>query len=587
MADLKKPIVGQRLASFPGNTFAKLVDGEFRDRQRGELPGPPPAPDAARSPALVRLSWPGTMDPLPPGRLVGLGDPLLQSDDIDEAPWRGVGFVAGVPGIDRVPLTAITLGPLAPNGIGWGYVPGAVWAKVDVPDDLLAKDVGAQGYAAHDLEVAGSLFAWKEFGGHHILWKDPGAGERWAIIDVATSYTWLVIQVRKDGGVSTADIDVPFNAFIVFKGDHDYAMADTVFGGLVATPDENYKSLNLMLAAFDDLALVIAVADEFGQIFALQPLAAEGEGEFPGWPGPTPGTGTTTMMLLYASVNDATDVAASDGTFAFDGATVAGGLGPASGAPSSGTCSNCGHAFTNDEKILVAGDGTTWQAFKLTTNWLKAKVNVSGGVAAGTGSFTFDNITALVGTATAVGSPVAINAPGVEWNDNEDFTAYQRADGDWQPIKGNWNYFIRVRGQAVGAMTAANTTWTIDNVELLQGDMPKLSSGALGFTNIAMIPAANNAVIELRWNQNNARWETEPIACHMILGEATGDGATTVDHVELICGSDPRTDPSSTSETVTFVDPWDLTIEDNMKLILTKKANGDWMLMGAPCPTGA
>jgi hypothetical protein len=310
-------------------------------------------------------------------------------------------------------------------------------------------------------------------------------------------------------------------------------------------------------------------------------------GGFPGWPGPDPGAGTTTLILLKALVNEATDVASSDTSFAFDGATVAGGLGPTSGAPTSGTCNNCGHAFTNNEVILVAGDGTTWQAIKLATNWLKAKVNVSGGVTAATGSFTFDNITALVGTATALASPVAINAPGVDWNDNEDFTAYQRADGDWQPIKGNWNYYVRVRGQAVGAMTANDATWTIDNVELLQGDMPLLSSGVLGFTNIAKIPAANNAVIELRWNQDDARWETEPLVTHMVLGKATAavsGGSFSIDNIELVSGSDPRSSPSSTSETLSVTNPFGWNIDDNGDVLAVKKADGTWIATQADCP---
>jgi hypothetical protein len=293
------------------------------------------------------------------------------------------------------------------------------------------------------------------------------------------------------------------------------------------------------------------------------------------------------VTILLAQVDEAADVASSDGTFAFDGAAVFGSVGTAPGG-SAGTCSNPGHAFTNNEKILVVGDGTTWGAIKLTTNWIKAKVNVSGGVTAATGSFTFDNISALVGTPTAVASPLAINVPGVDWADNEDFIAFQRSDGDWHPIKGNWNYYIRVRGQLVGALTAATTTHTIDNVELLQGDMPPLTAGALTFTNAAKIPGANNQVVELRWSQDDLRWETEPLACHRILGQATANGATTVDNIELICGSDPRSNPANASETVSFVQPtgWSLTIENDMWLPLTKKANGDWLLDGAPCPAG-
>jgi hypothetical protein len=250
-------------------------------------------------------------------------------------------------------------------------------------------------------------------------------------------------------------------------------------------------------------------------------VGASAEGDFPGWPGPDPGTGTESVTILKAIVNEALDVGSADATFAFDGATVYGSVGTAPGG-GTGTCTNCGQAFTNNETLLVVGDGTTWGAVKLTTNWIKAKVNVSGGVGAGTSPFTFDTITALVGTATAIASPSAINLPGVEWLDDEDLILYQRDDGDWQPLKGNFNYFIRVQGDATAAVAATDATFTIDNVSVIEGDLPKLTSSTLTIQNVGKVSLANNQVVEVRWNDNTDAWETEVPRYHVIKGTSPG-----------------------------------------------------------------
>jgi hypothetical protein len=244
-----------------------------------------------------------------------------------------------------------------------------------------------------------------------------------------------------------------------------------------------------------------------------------------------------------------------------------------------GTCQNCGHAFVDNEDILVVGDGESWQAIKLATNWIKA--NVVGVVPYTQGTFTFAFHSALVGTATAVAVPVAHNVPGVDWVDGEAFIAYQRNNGNWQPIKGNWNYYIKVKGEAVGTITAADTTFEIDNVTVLQGDGPVLNAGKLVVENVAKIKLANDQVVEVRYNGALAQWETEPIVSHCVIGKAITTYNRTptinIDNIELVCGSDPRVDPNDNTELLGLKNTFGLSVRVNGWVLAEKKANGDWI----------
>lgn len=148
-------------------------------------------------------------------------------------------------------------------------------------------------------------------------------------------------------------------------------------------------------------------------------------------------------------------------------------------------------------------------------------------------------------------------------------------------------YYIRVKG-VVGSTVSANTaSFSAGTIEVIEGDMPALSGGNLTIYNAAKIPLANSSTAEFRWNEDTGHWETEPLVCHMVLGKATAavsGSSFSIDNIELICGSDPRSDPSSSSETLSLENPFGWNIDDNGDVQAVKKANGTWIATQADCP---
>lgn len=153
--------------------------------------------------------------------------------------------------------------------------------------------------------------------------------------------------------------------------------------------------------------------------------------------------------------------------------------------------------------------------------------------------------------------------------------------------RGTKKYYIRVRGTATSTVSANTASFDVNTVELLEGAMPVLTGGELTIQNAAKIPIANGAAAEFRWNEDDQQWETEPLACHQVLGKATAavSGSTfSIDNIELVCGSDPRTDPSSASETLSVANPFAWNIDDNGDVLAVKKADGTWIAVQADCP---
>lgn len=150
-----------------------------------------------------------------------------------------------------------------------------------------------------------------------------------------------------------------------------------------------------------------------------------------------------------------------------------------------------------------------------------------------------------------------------------------------------FEYFIRVFGTTTDPVTAATSPFNVDAVEVIQGDMPELVADELEIVNVAKIPISDETEAEFRWNQRDERWETEPLKSHMVLGLATAGvsgGTFTIDNIELVCGSDPRTDPTDAAETLSVTNPFAWDIDDNGQVLATKKANGVWIAIQAACP---
>lgn len=150
-----------------------------------------------------------------------------------------------------------------------------------------------------------------------------------------------------------------------------------------------------------------------------------------------------------------------------------------------------------------------------------------------------------------------------------------------------FEYYIRVYGTTTTAVTAATPAFDVDGVSVIQGDMPELTAGELEITNSAKIPIDDETEAEFRWNQDAGAWQTEPLKSHMVMGLATAavtGAAFSIDNIELVCGSDPRTEPSDAAETLSVENPFAWDIDDNGTVLAAKKANGDWIAIQAKCP---
>jgi hypothetical protein len=147
--------------------------------------------------------------------------------------------------------------------------------------------------------------------------------------------------------------------------------------------------------------------------------------------------------------------------------------------------------------------------------------------------------------------------------------------------------FIRVKGTVGSTVSASTTSFSAGSIEVIQGDMPELSSGNITVYNVAKVALPNTTVAEFRWNREEQQWETEPLVCHEVLGLATAavtGGTFSIDNIELVCGSDPRSDPTSSSETLSVANPFAWDIDDNGQVLAVKKASGTWIAVQAACP---
>lgn len=165
----------------------------------------------------------------------------------------------------------------------------------------------------------------------------------------------------------------------------------------------------------------------------------------------------------------------------------------------------------------------------------------------------------------------------VTWDEtNEEYIFFQR-----------FKRFIRVQGVVGSTVSTSTASFSAGTIKVIQGDMPDLSSGNITVYNVAKIELANSAVAEFRWNNETQHWETEPLVCHQVLGLATAavtGGTFSIDNIELVCGSDPRSNPASSAETLSVANPFGWNIDNNGQVKAVKKADGTWIADQAECP---
>lgn len=173
MSEMKSIRFGDRLPAFPAKTFNALIAGE--EARRNSLANDDdPRRAKSKSTVIVQLVWAGA-GLLPPGNVVKLGEVVHDPTADASAPFSGLKFHCDTfeaeDGSDKF---AITLGPIkgGGTGVGYGVMPNAWWAKVDI-NDLAHTTCGPPDTGTLLESGRGSI---------QIVWKQAGTGEKWAVV---------------------------------------------------------------------------------------------------------------------------------------------------------------------------------------------------------------------------------------------------------------------------------------------------------------------------------------------------------------------------------------------------------------------
>jgi hypothetical protein len=208
MANPKKIPIGSRVSRFPAGTFNALVEGELRNRQPGHGGNPPIANGFAKSTVIVRLVWDGE-GTLPPGSVVKLGEVIKNPTSRPEVVREGLQFRCGEP-TPTDEHVAITMEPMRAGQVGYGHIPQASWALVNVTN------------AGHDFAKvdSGTELESDAATGFPIIWKESGTGSgKWAVIKLsAPGDTGNVIYAQAVGAVTSGDPTFTFDNAIAIVG---------------------------------------------------------------------------------------------------------------------------------------------------------------------------------------------------------------------------------------------------------------------------------------------------------------------------------------------------------------------------------
>jgi len=173
MANPRKIQPGARIKRFPAGTFNALVDGELRDRQSGHKGNPAPFNGFANSSVIVRLVWDGDT-PIPPGSAVKLDEVIKDPTDKAWVVREGLQFRCSEP-TSSSDKFAITMEPMVPGGLGYGHIPQAAWALINI---------GNAGDDYAKLTTSTEMVS-DSADGQRIIWKQSGTGSgKWAVVSL-------------------------------------------------------------------------------------------------------------------------------------------------------------------------------------------------------------------------------------------------------------------------------------------------------------------------------------------------------------------------------------------------------------------
>lgn len=164
------------------------------------------------------------------------------------------------------------------------------------------------------------------------------------------------------------------------------------------------------------------------------------------------------------------------------------------------------------------------------------------------------------GSAFAViGSPYSIDGSFEVGDIGRKIWIVWRSDAQkWEPVSqpGSGETYRLIRGLAYNAVLASAATFYIDNVILLAGSLdprttPGSSSEQVQVTNSQKENFLDNEIVTAIWN--GTVWVTLPVERYRAIRGTWYSGTSTlvIDHiVALDSGLDPRSDPTSNTETI-------------------------------------
>lgn len=179
---------GEKANQIPGRTWNRLVDGEERDSRRGppSVRGPEGGSEGENpSPARVLIKNDSGSD-APTGGVLKLTGVVHEPADEPGCEYSGPIFTGDTPAANEQHV-AILSEPIADGFLGWGVIPNAAWAKVNVSDE--DHEFAQPKASVAELVSSASV-------GFPIIWKELGTGaDKWAVISlvkpgVGSSLRW-------------------------------------------------------------------------------------------------------------------------------------------------------------------------------------------------------------------------------------------------------------------------------------------------------------------------------------------------------------------------------------------------------------
>jgi hypothetical protein len=114
--------------------------------------------------------------------------------------------------------------------IGYGVIPEAYWAKVDVTDDTHTRAIAA----------AGTLLSSAASGGIPIIWKPSGTGEKWCVVSIVSREDRLVAADPTDG-VPRELIDKLANTSVFDPEEHQLVYGQLRLDAINTPPDNTVR----------------------------------------------------------------------------------------------------------------------------------------------------------------------------------------------------------------------------------------------------------------------------------------------------------------------------------------------------------